>query len=98
MLFRSHGAPEGVFTCVESPTLEDNAYLMRHKDVRLVDATGGRGAGPILRKDWPEARQKGRFEMCLCLKLQRSRFRLLFPLVLTRVLERTSSLERLGLQ
>ena len=39
-----HGAPEGVFTCVESPTLEDNAYLMRHKDVRLVDATGGRGA------------------------------------------------------
>jgi len=39
-----HGAPEGVFTCVESPTLSDNAYLMRHKDVRLVDATGGRGA------------------------------------------------------
>ena len=38
------GAPEGVFTCVEAPTLEDNAYLMRHKDVRLVDATGGRGA------------------------------------------------------
>jgi acetaldehyde dehydrogenase / alcohol dehydrogenase len=39
-----NGAPEGVFTCVESPTLPDNAYLMRHKDVRLVDATGGRGA------------------------------------------------------
>jgi acetaldehyde dehydrogenase / alcohol dehydrogenase len=39
-----HGAPEGVFTCIESPTLPDNAYLMRHKDVRLVDATGGRGA------------------------------------------------------
>jgi acetaldehyde dehydrogenase/alcohol dehydrogenase len=39
-----HGAPEGVFTCVESPTLEDNAYLMKHKDVRLIDATGGRGA------------------------------------------------------
>ncbi len=38
-----HGAPEGVFTCVESPTLEDNAYLMRHKDVGLIDATGGRG-------------------------------------------------------
>ena len=38
------GAPEGVFTCIESPTLPDNAYLMRHKDVRLVDATGGRGA------------------------------------------------------
>ena len=39
-----HGAPEGVFTCIESPTLEDNAYLMRHKDVALIDATGGRGA------------------------------------------------------
>jgi acetaldehyde dehydrogenase/alcohol dehydrogenase len=38
-----HGAPEGVFTCVESPTLADNAYLMRHKDVALIDATGGRG-------------------------------------------------------
>jgi acetaldehyde dehydrogenase/alcohol dehydrogenase len=38
-----HGAPEGVFTCLEEPTLEDNAYLMRHKDVRLIDATGGRG-------------------------------------------------------
>jgi len=39
-----HGAPEGVFTCVESPTLADNGYLMRHRDVALVDATGGRGA------------------------------------------------------
>ena len=39
-----HGAPEGVFTCIEAPTLPDNAYLMKHKDVRLVDATGGRGA------------------------------------------------------
>ena len=38
-----HGAPEGVFTCLESPTLQDNAYLMRHKDVGLIDATGGRG-------------------------------------------------------
>jgi acetaldehyde dehydrogenase/alcohol dehydrogenase len=38
-----HGAPEGVFTCVESPTLADNAYLMHHKDVSLIDATGGRG-------------------------------------------------------
>jgi acetaldehyde dehydrogenase / alcohol dehydrogenase len=38
-----HGAPEGVFVCVESPTLADNAYLMRHKDVGLVDATGGQG-------------------------------------------------------
>jgi acetaldehyde dehydrogenase / alcohol dehydrogenase len=39
-----HGAPEGVFTCLESPTLQDNAYLMKHKDVALIDATGGRGA------------------------------------------------------
>src|SRR5579863_6487378 len=26
-----HGAPEGVFTCVESPTLADIAYFMQHK-------------------------------------------------------------------
>jgi acetaldehyde dehydrogenase/alcohol dehydrogenase len=39
-----HGAPEAVFTCLESHTLEDNAYLMRHKDVGLIDATGGPGA------------------------------------------------------
>jgi acetaldehyde dehydrogenase/alcohol dehydrogenase len=39
-----HGAPEGVFTCLESHNLDDNAYLMRHKDVRLIDATGGPGA------------------------------------------------------
>jgi len=39
-----HGAPEGVFTCLQSHTLQDNAYLMRHKDVGLIDATGGRGA------------------------------------------------------
>jgi len=38
-----HGAPEGVFTCVESPTLPDNAYLMHHKDIGLIDATGGPG-------------------------------------------------------
>jgi acetaldehyde dehydrogenase/alcohol dehydrogenase len=38
-----HGAPEGVFTCLESPTLPDNAYLMKHKDVSLIDATGGPG-------------------------------------------------------
>src|SRR5438309_9365807 len=38
-----YGAPEGVFTCVESPTLADNAYLMHHKDVGLIDATGGAG-------------------------------------------------------
>ena len=39
-----HGAPSGVFTCLESPTLPDNAYLMRHKDVAMIDATGGPGA------------------------------------------------------
>jgi len=39
-----HGAPEGVFTCLESHTLQDNDYLMHHKDVGLIDATGGPGA------------------------------------------------------
>jgi len=39
-----HGAPEGVFACLESPTLPDNVYLMKHKDVGLIDATGGPGA------------------------------------------------------
>ena len=39
-----HGAPEGVFCCLESHTLLDNAYLMRHKNVGLIDATGGPGA------------------------------------------------------
>jgi len=39
-----YGAPEGVFTCLESHTLQDNAYLMHHKDVGLIDATGGPGA------------------------------------------------------
>jgi acetaldehyde dehydrogenase / alcohol dehydrogenase len=39
-----HGAPEGVFTCLEAPTIPDNNYLMRHKDVKLIDATGGPGA------------------------------------------------------
>ena len=38
-----HGAPEGVFTCLESHGLAENAYLMRHKDVGLIDATGGPG-------------------------------------------------------
>ncbi len=38
-----NGAPEGIFTCLESQTLQDNAYLMRHKDVGLIDATGGPG-------------------------------------------------------
>lgn len=38
-----HGAPEGVFTCLESHDLEDNAYLMHHPDIALIDATGGPG-------------------------------------------------------
>jgi acetaldehyde dehydrogenase/alcohol dehydrogenase len=36
-----HGAPEGVFSCLASHTLEDNAYLMHHRDIGLIDATGG---------------------------------------------------------
>jgi acetaldehyde dehydrogenase/alcohol dehydrogenase len=39
-----HGAPEGVFTCLEEPTIPDNNYLMHHKDIGLIDATGGPGA------------------------------------------------------
>jgi acetaldehyde dehydrogenase / alcohol dehydrogenase len=39
-----HGAPEGVFTCLESHNIQDNAYLMRHKDIGLIDATGGPNA------------------------------------------------------
>ena len=39
-----NGAPEGVFTCLEEPTIPDNAWLMHHKDVALIDATGGPGA------------------------------------------------------
>ena len=39
-----HGAPEGTFTCLESHTLADNAYLMQHKDIGLIDATGGPSA------------------------------------------------------
>jgi acetaldehyde dehydrogenase / alcohol dehydrogenase len=39
-----HGAPEGVFTCLQAHNLQDNAYLMRHKDVALIDATGGPSA------------------------------------------------------
>jgi len=39
-----HGAPEGLFSCLQVHTLQDNAYLMHHKDVGLIDATGGPGA------------------------------------------------------
>jgi len=38
-----HGAPAGIFSCLESPTLPDNAYLMHHKSIGLIDATGGPG-------------------------------------------------------
>jgi acetaldehyde dehydrogenase/alcohol dehydrogenase len=41
---RKHGAPEGVFSCLDSHTMQDNAYLMRHKDIGLIDVTGGTGA------------------------------------------------------
>jgi acetaldehyde dehydrogenase/alcohol dehydrogenase len=39
-----HGAPEGVFACLGEHNLQDNAFLMHHKDVALIDATGGPGA------------------------------------------------------
>ena len=39
-----HGAPEGVFSCLESNNFQDNAYLMHHTDVALIDATGGPSA------------------------------------------------------
>jgi acetaldehyde dehydrogenase/alcohol dehydrogenase len=39
-----HGAPESVFSCIDSPTIPDNKYLMHHKDIALIDATGGPGA------------------------------------------------------
>jgi acetaldehyde dehydrogenase/alcohol dehydrogenase len=39
-----HGAPEGVFSCLGTHVLQDNAFLMRHKDVSLIDATGGPNA------------------------------------------------------
>jgi acetaldehyde dehydrogenase / alcohol dehydrogenase len=39
-----YGAPEGVFSCLESNNLQDNGYLMHHSDVALIDATGGPSA------------------------------------------------------
>ena len=38
------GAPENIFSCLESHTIHDNEYLMHHPDVALVDATGGPSA------------------------------------------------------
>jgi len=40
----ANGAPEGIFSCLESHTLRDNDYLMHHEDIALIDATGGPGA------------------------------------------------------
>jgi acetaldehyde dehydrogenase/alcohol dehydrogenase len=40
----ANGAPDGIFSCLESHTLRDNDYLMHHQDVALIDATGGPGA------------------------------------------------------
>src|ERR1051325_11244010 len=40
-----HGAPEGVFSCLDTPTLQENAYLMHHKDVGLIAATGRPAGG-----------------------------------------------------
>ncbi|MFT4234388.1 MAG: aldehyde dehydrogenase family protein [Microbacterium sp.] len=37
------GAPEGIIDCLETPTLEATASLMKHRAVRLVLATGGPG-------------------------------------------------------
>ena len=39
-----HGAPDGIFSCLESHNLDDNAYLMHHDGVGLIDATGGPNA------------------------------------------------------
>ncbi|ABF39384.1 acetaldehyde dehydrogenase / alcohol dehydrogenase AdhE [Candidatus Koribacter versatilis Ellin345] len=41
---RKHGAPDGVFACLESHNLDDNDYLMHHKYVSMIDATGGPSA------------------------------------------------------
>ncbi len=35
------GAPEGILSCITSPTLEAVQTLMRHKDTALILATGG---------------------------------------------------------
>ena len=40
----ANGAPEGIFSCLESHTLQDNEYLMHHREVALIDATGGPSA------------------------------------------------------
>ncbi|MGE4158801.1 MAG: aldehyde dehydrogenase family protein [Planctomycetota bacterium] len=37
------GAPEGLFLCLENPTLEDTQRLMTHEGVNLILATGGSG-------------------------------------------------------
>jgi acetaldehyde dehydrogenase/alcohol dehydrogenase len=37
------GAPKGIIACIENPTVELSAALMRHKDINLILATGGPG-------------------------------------------------------
>ena len=39
----ANGAPDGIFSCLQSHTLRDNDYLMHHQDIALIDATGGPG-------------------------------------------------------
>jgi len=39
----ANGAPDGIFSCLQSHTLSDNDYLMHHQDIALIDATGGPG-------------------------------------------------------
>ncbi len=40
---RRAGAPDGIISCLERPSIEATAELMRHPDVALVLATGGAG-------------------------------------------------------
>jgi acetaldehyde dehydrogenase/alcohol dehydrogenase len=39
-----NGAPKGVFSCLQNHNLDDNAYLMHHDGVQMIDATGGPSA------------------------------------------------------
>ncbi len=37
------GAPEGIIACVQKPTMDITAELMKHRDVSMILATGGMG-------------------------------------------------------
>lgn len=39
----AHGAPDGLIACIEEPTVELSAALMKHPDTKLILATGGPG-------------------------------------------------------